>query len=197
MEKNAFPFVMIAISVLFALDAPSVGAQSQPCLDFRGFPATTSALSPVVAPPGEVIPSDIHIKYWDNLVPEYYSFYKSTVTNLQGNPEVMTALYSDYYGEIIITFDNPVNSGLMTFTLMHFNQPEIELRLFDSNNQEITNGWEATNWYPNFDPWNPDPETNTEYSQAVSTYFDPATPIKQIWVRNLSGKNALFGFCVY
>jgi len=109
----------------------------------------------------------------------------------------MTALYSDYYGEIIITFDNPVNSGLMTFTLMHFNQPEIELRLFDSNNQEITNGWEATNWYPNFDPWNPDPETNTEYSQAVSTYFDPATPIKQIWVRNLSGKNALFGFCVY
>lgn len=183
----------MAFLLFGVINIPESFAQSQPCLDFRSFPATSLLPSPVVAPPGETIPSDIHLYMSTNNSDEYaFLNYSNPNYSYQG-----TVLFSQEPGELIIFFDNPSNSALITFTMIHFNQPEIEYRLYDSSNFEITSGWTQSDVNPNFDPYNPVPDTNEEYNIVIGDYFNPNRPVELIKVRNLSFKNAFVGFCVY
>ena len=98
------------------INIPESFAQSQPCLDFRSFPATSILSSPVVAPPGETIPSDIYLYMSTNNSNEYmFLNYSNPNYSYQG-----AVLFSDELGELIISFTNPSNSALITFTKFKF-----------------------------------------------------------------------------
>lgn len=192
----AFGFVT---SFLLAFMFNASEASAFQCVDFSTFPATSILPSPVVAPPGESLPSDIQFDYIEDYIPSDDEYFFGRFNTEDGEITFLTAQYA---GFLRITFDTPRTVGSLIFKTMHFNQPELEYRTYSSTSpsSEITPGWIATNDYPNFDQNDPphlkNPRENKEYTMSLSGQYFTASPIQVVEVRNLSRKNYFSSVCV-
>lgn len=228
MTENKVLYFVGLFFVGFAVIAFGSPAQAQSCMDFKDYPTTvdyamvTELPSPVSPPPGESFLANVNLYYVvdeDDRDPnssqndDAYFFSEHSITYDEWDPNGgpngdgamviadrdATALAYQYYGYLDITFTAPISFGMLVFDMIHYNQPEVEYRIWDWNGIELTSGWEQSNMFPDFvqgTPTTTDPIEEHLFSIVVSNYFNPARPIGRVWVRNLSGKNFFFKICV-
>src|SRR5690554_944668 len=122
-----FSFLNVVFSLLLTIAFGVSEASAQQCLDFSDFPNVSDSPSPVVAPPGEILPSDVQLDYIEDYIP-YYGYYFGKYNTV--NEGLVTFLSSNSSGFLRITFDSPRVVEELGLRMIHFNQPDVEYRVY-------------------------------------------------------------------
>lgn len=181
-KRQVFGFVVFVLYSL-ALNVSDANAQSQSCVDFESFSSTLALPSPVVAPPGDFIPSDFYFYVDSDPLSDNdeYAF----LSWVNPSPQY-TGTFLAANGTLDIKISNPSNNGLIYFDLVHFNQADIEYRAFDSTGVELTNGWTFQS--------GSGVASEVKYNVTIGTYF--GTNVGRVMIRNLSHKTGVVKFCM-